>query len=285
MSDDRPDLTALWDFGDPALTEQRFRGLLEGDLDPAFRVEVLTQVARTEGLQRRFEDAERTLDEAAMLESDDRGRIRIALERGRVRRSAGDPDGARPLFDTAWQLAVAADQDGLAVDAAHMIAIVSDEAEAVAWNEQALRLAESSSDPDARRWVGTLANNLGWAHHDAGDPEAALVWFERALAARRAEADVGRERIARWSVARCLRTLGRLDEALAMQRELAAELDAAGETDGYVFEEIGECLLELGRTDEARPWLALAHLELARDPWLAEQEAARLARLRDLGRG
>ena len=65
---------------------------------------------------------------------------------------------------------------------------------------------------------------------------------------------------------------------------LAAELDAADETDGYVFEEIGECLLELDRTDEARPWLALAHLELARDPWLAEQEAARIERLRDLGR-
>ena len=220
-----------------------------------------------------------------MLESDDRGRIRIALERGRVRRSAGDPDGARPLFDTAWQLAVAADQDGLAVDAAHMIAIVSDEAEAVAWNEQALRLAESSATRMPAAGSGRSRTT------SAGPTTTPAIRRRRSCGSsarwrrRRAEADVGRERIARWSVARCLRTLGRLDEALAIQRELAAELDAAGETDGYVFEEIGECLLELGRTDEARPWLALAHLELARDPWLAEQEAARLARLRDLGRG
>jgi hypothetical protein len=37
-----------------------------------------------------------------------------------------------------------------------------------------------------------------------------------------------------------------------------AELDALGETDGYVLEEIAECLLALGRGDEARPLFARA---------------------------
>ena len=54
--------------------------------------------------------------------------------------------------------------------------------------------------------------------------------------------------IARWCVARCLRSLGRTAEALAEQRALAAELEAVGETDEHVTEEIGECLRELGRT-------------------------------------
>jgi tetratricopeptide (TPR) repeat protein len=283
MTEPHPDLHALWDFDDPAVSEERFRALLETELDPSFRVEVLTQIARTEGLQRRFAEANATLDEAEALDPAPRGRIRIALERGRVRRSSGDPDAARPLFDAAWELAVRGGEDGLAVDAAHMLALVADPAGAIAWNERALALAESCTDPDARRWVGTLANNLGWAHHDRGEPDAALTWFERALEARRAEGDGGRERIARWSVARCLRTLGRADEALTRQRELAVELDAAGETDGFVFEELGECLLALGRVEEARPWLTLAHLELSRDPWLVESEPERLERLRALG--
>lgn len=82
MSDDRPDLTDLWDFDDPVMTEERFRALLEDDLGPAHRVEVLTQVARTDGLQRRFGDADSMLDEAALLEVDDRGRGRDRARAG-----------------------------------------------------------------------------------------------------------------------------------------------------------------------------------------------------------
>jgi hypothetical protein len=91
---------------------------------------------------------------------------------------------------------------------------------------------------------------------------------------------VRRERIARWTVARCLRSLRRTEESLELQRVLAVELETVGEPDGYVFEEIGECLLALGRSDEARPWFALAHLELSRDRSITEQEPERLARLR-----
>lgn len=275
------DLQALWDYDDPVGSERRLRKALEGELDPSLRVEVLTQIARAQGLERRFADAHQTLDDAGRLEHTDRGTIRIALERGRLDRSEGNADAARPFF-SAWDLASAVGEDGLAVDAAHMLALVLPPEEAIAWNERALELAESSTDPDARRWVGSLAHNLAWAHHDRGDPATALVWFERALDARRAEGDVGRDRIARWSGARCLRTLGRLDEALDLQRGLAVELDTAGETDGYVFEEIGECLLGLDRAEEARPWFARAHLELARDASLLEYEPERLERLRAL---
>ena len=45
-------------------------------------------------------------------------------------------------------------------------------------------------------------------------------------------------RIARWSVARCLRSLGRFQEALDAQRALEKEYAAAGETNGDVLEEI-----------------------------------------------
>lgn len=277
------DLDALWNYDDPSGSESRIRALLERDLAPAVRIEALARLARAEGLQRRFPDGHRTLDEAERLAEADRDRATIALERGRLERSAGAVDASRPFFRDAWELAVAAGADGLAVDAAHMIAIVSDPDDAIAWNERALALAESSCDPDARRWVGSLANNLGWVYHERGEAAVALTWFERALAARRAEHDVPRERIARWTVARSLRSLGRVEEALELQRDLAAELDAAGEPDGYVFEEIGECLHALERSDDARPWFARAYVELARDPSLVDSEPERLERLRSLG--
>ncbi len=116
-----------------------------------------------------------------------------------------------------------------------------------------------------------------------GDHEQALATFQKATASRRAEGNPALVRIAVWAEARTLRSLGRIEEALALQKELLRECDALGEQDGYVYEEIAECLTALGRTDEARPYFARAYETLSRDPWLAESEPARLERLRDLG--
>jgi len=247
------ELDRLWDFDDPAASERRFAALLpraRGENDGAFLTEALTQLARARGLRRRFEEADATLDEAeAALRPDDaRGRVRIDLERGRVANTAGREARGRASFLSAWNLARAEGEDGLAVDAAHMLGIVEPPKVAWEWNERAMQLARTSPDPDARRWVGSLANNLGWAHHDAGAYGEALEHFSLALAERRRQDDPARTRIARWCVARCLRSLGRTEEALAEQRALAAELVAVGATDEHVNEEIGECLRELGRT-------------------------------------
>ena len=84
-------------------------------------------------------------------------------------------------------------------------------------------------------------------------------------------------------VARALRALDRPAEALASQLRLAAEAAAAGDDeDGYVSEEAAECLLALGRNDEARPHFGRAAELLGADSWLVEQEPARIARLREL---
>jgi hypothetical protein len=90
-------------------------------------------------------------------------------------------------------------------------------------------------------------------------------------------------RIAAWCVARTLRSLGRVEQALSRQMALKAEFEAIGESDGYVFEEIGECLLVLDRSEEARPFFAYAYEILSSDPWLVKREPERLARLKNLG--
>jgi tetratricopeptide (TPR) repeat protein len=282
------ELDALWDFGDPAGSEGRFRVVVERarESDEPILAEALTQLARAQGLQRRFVDADRTLDDAraALTPDDARGRIRLALERGRVANTAGRTGRGADSFREAWELARTAGEDALAVDAAHMLGIVEPANEASAWNERAMELARSSPDPAARRWIGSLANNMGWARHAAGDDEGAIALFEQSRDAFLTDGRVDRARIARWAIARCLRSQGDLEAALSEQRALLAELDALGETDGYLYEEIAECLLALGRADEGRPFFARAHEVLSADAGLRAGEPERLERLRSLAR-
>lgn len=281
--DELPELQPLWNYDDPAATEATFRALLpraEAGADRGAHAELLTQIARTQSLQRQLDAAHDTLDAAdAMIEPGmAAARTRSLLERGRTYNSAGERDRAAPLFLEAWEVSRRAELDGLAVDAAHMVAIVETPEAALEWNRTALRLAERSADPDARRWRGSLHNNMGWTHHGEERYDAAMQHFDAALEARLEAGDPDAIRIARWCRARCLRSLGRTEEALAIQRQLETP-----EANGYVFEEIGECLLMLGRPDDARAYFRKAHEMLAGDPWLAEHEPARLERLRELG--
>lgn len=289
MSDDAPlpALDSLWDYNDPDATGDRFRALLpRAAADTAYHTELLTQIARTQGLERRFDEAHATLDEARALWPAASGRpyVRYLLERGRVFNSSGTPDDAIPLFKEALRQAEAAGEDALAVDAAHMLGIAAPPADRLAWNLRALELAEASDDPRAQRWRGSLDNNIGWTYHDGGDYEAALAHFNRALAFRREQGDPEEIRIARWCVARGLRSVGQLDEALAAQRALLDEYDAEDEDAGYVYEEIAECLLALGDEAAARPYFAEAYRVLGEDPWLQAEQPERLARLEAMSR-
>ena len=229
------DPTPLWSFDDPRGSEQRFRAEAE-NADPDDRLVLMTQVARALGLQEKYDEGHAVLDD--LSPTGDEVAVRIALERGRLFRSGGDPDQARPLFEAAARSAADAGLDALHVDALHMLALVAEPAEQVALGERALAVARASSDQQARDWDASLLNNIGMAQADAGDFEAALGSFEEALAARERIGDPARTRVARWAVGWALRNLGRRDEALAIQRELRAELDAAGLTDPHVDEEL-----------------------------------------------
>jgi tetratricopeptide (TPR) repeat protein len=281
-----PTIRELWDFNQPASSEARFRSQL-AQAPPAseWALELLTQVARAQGLQRQFAQAHQTLDTVAeqLTPAYRRAQVRYWLERGRLFNSSGSPEQAQPLFLQAWHEALAAGEEFLAVDAAHMLAIVEPPDRQLAWHRQAIDLAERSTDPPTKAWLGSLYNNLGWSYQALGQNEAALAVFERALAWRQAAGQMVESRIAAWSVARILRELNRVEEALARQRQLADAWAAAGGGDGYVWEELGECLLALGRAAEAAPNFARAYAALWQDPWLVANEVPRLERLRQLG--
>jgi len=282
-----PDFDSLWDYSHPDQTEIKFREtLLQIPANEPAYFELLTQIARTQGLQRKFDEAHQTLDqvEKALDEGPSRAKVRYLLERGRVFNSSGHADQAHPFFQQALDLAKELGEDFYAVDAIHMLAIIAEPASALTLNLQAIQLAESSGQEKARNWLGSLYNNMGWSYHDMGDYGSALKIFEKAEAFRRSMGNVSEIRIAVWCVARTLRSLNRIEEALSKQMALHTEFESAGETDGYVFEEIGECLLALNREDEARPYFAKAYEVLRQDEFLVEQEPDRIARLKNLGK-
>ncbi|MBI5706831.1 MAG: tetratricopeptide repeat protein [Armatimonadetes bacterium] len=281
-----PRLLDLWDFNDPAASEARFveaeaQARTKGE--EAYAWEAKTQVARALGLQRRFEEAHAALEEVRPhVDLSPKVKVRYLLERGRVLNSSGDPAAASPLFQEAFLVAQAAGEEFLGVDAAHMMGIVTSGEESVNWNLKALELARAAQDPAARNWRGSLLNNLGWTYHGQNRYDEALALFEEALAFRIEQGKPDPVRIAKWCVARCKRSLGRIEEALEEQRALSQEI--AGQQDGYGQEEIAECLLALCRAEEAKPYFARAYELLSADPWLVANEQERLARMEGLSK-
>jgi len=284
------DFDALWDYQHPDQTEATFRQFLaqaEFFPDRSYHLQLLTQIARTQGLQRNFAEAHATLDRVKDQLNPELvvPTIRYLLERGRVFNSSGQPVEAQTWFQQAWELAQT-DADGafFAVDAAHMLAIAAQSfEETITWNHTALRFAETSTDERAHGWCGALYNNLGWTYHDQGAYARALEYFQKALIWQQEYGTAREQRIARWCLGRTLRSLRRTTEALALQEELLAAWEKSGEEqDGYVFEELAECLLASGRAAESRPYFAQAYAKLSQDRWLESREQERLQRLYQL---
>jgi tetratricopeptide (TPR) repeat protein len=203
-------LRPLWDFDDLDGSEARFREQLDDEESDAGRAEVLSQLARVEGLRGDFEAAARVLDKAEPLAGPGPvANVRLELERGRVFRSSGDLEAAFPLFQSAYDRACEAGEFYLAGDAAHMCAIaVTDRAVMEQWTQRGLDLGER--EPEAAYWAGPLLNNLGWEYFDSGEHEHALELFQRALEVR--ERDPGNQAAighAKEAVQAALEALGR----------------------------------------------------------------------------
>jgi len=225
----------LWDFDDPASSGERFLEAAEQASEPE-RTAWLTQYVRALGLQEKYDEATRILD--TLASDDPEAATYLALERGRVLRSSGRPEEARPHFDAAVASARDGGLEALHVDALHMVALVAPADEQLGLNLEALEVARAATEQRARDWDASLLNNIGMTYADAGDFDQALATFQEALAARERIGDPGTIRVAKWMVAWSLRNLGRRDEALEMQRALKEELESVGESDQYVDEEL-----------------------------------------------
>ncbi|MGC4077289.1 MAG: tetratricopeptide repeat protein [Rubrivivax sp.] len=243
------DVDTLWDFGQPALSEQRFRAAL-ADAHGDDVLILRTQIARTKGLRGDFDGAlaELAAIEPQLAKAGPEASVRFLLERGRARISPVHDDAARTPqalataradYLAAAELARRSGLDGLAVDALHMMAFVDrDPAGALRWTQQALDLAMASPQPAARAWQASLRNNLGNALHDLGRHDEAVAQFRSALALRIERGRPERIADARFALGWALREAGQLDEALAIQTALDQAATAAGRPDAEVLEEL-----------------------------------------------
>jgi tetratricopeptide (TPR) repeat protein len=267
-------IDALWTINDPVEGEAKLKKAVAefpGSVD-----ELHTQIARSLGLQGRFDEAWEELSNISMVHSPV-VEIRIQLEKGRLKNSSGKRNDAKPYFLKALELADQEQFDFYAVDAAHMLGIVSEGQDSIQWNKLALQRAAHSKLKRAQNWKGSLLNNLGWTYFNSGDFNTALTTFESALDFQKALGDPVRIRVARWTVARCLRALKRYDEAFVIQSELIQYPEQ-----GYVSEELGELLLVLGRSDDAKPRFKRAYELLSQSLGSDPGQANRLARLKEL---
>lgn len=220
-------LDTLWADYDAEVAEARIRDALREAADTVAD-ELTTQLARSCGLQERFQQAH------ALLDTIDNGdpivQQRIVLERGRLHNSAGDAFTARPLFQQAVELNA---DPYLTVDALHMLAIVNP-SNARYWHNWGMRLATESDDPRVQRWEGSLRNNWAWTLVDNYLPEEALAEF---FAAEEWFFDHGtphQVHMSRWCIAHLLRRVGRPDDA----RAILLDLKENDEPDQFVDEEL-----------------------------------------------
>lgn len=255
------DLVPLWDYSNPDLSEQRFReALATADEDDALILQ--TQLARTHGLRKDFARARELLKslEPNIAMAGFEARARYSLELGRTYASAvHSPESqtpesremARAAYDSALAVARAGRLDGLTIDIIHMFAFVDTAAaDLLKWGLEALAVVEASDQPAAKRWEASIRNNIGYALHQLGRFDEALVQFEQAVVLRERGTDSEALRSAQWMVAWTFRALGRMDEALAMQLRLERDAEAAQAPDPYVYEELE--ILYRAQGDESR---------------------------------
>jgi tetratricopeptide (TPR) repeat protein len=266
------DVNALWDFGNPDVSEQRFRDAMRGATPDDQRI-LKTQIARSYGLRRQFDRAREILAELQpdFGRSSDEVHVRYFLELGRTYASPVQTEAqrtpeslaqARHLFMKAHELAAHAKLDFLAIDALHMMVFVDTEPEQqIAWNARAIAYMESSSQDEAKRWEASLRNNQGYALHEKGDYEGALREFRLSRAAAERLGRDRQVRVADWMIAWTYRAQKRYAEAIALQLDLERRWQQAGEADHYVFEELEQLYRATGDDAQAARYgeLAKAH--------------------------
>ncbi len=260
-------ISELWDFNKPELSEERFRSALNNaSVDDVLLLQ--TQIARTYGIRGNFSRAQQILSdiEPQIHSASIEAKVRYYLELGRTYSSAAHPpesqstevtELARSAYMRAFELAQNGKLDSLAIDALHMMTFVDTEPEKqVEWNRKAVAFMQSSSQQDAKKWEGSLHNNTGYALHLLEHYEDALLEFKLALAAYERGGNLQSIRIAHWMIAWTLRALGQLNEAIGIQLSLERECDEAGEPDPYVFEEL-ELLYKALNNDEKAEFYAV----------------------------
>jgi tetratricopeptide (TPR) repeat protein len=289
------DLDLLWNPADVTGSEAAYRALLsEGQKltgpDRSYLIDLHSWIGRSEAVQEKYVDARSSLSSAeALLEEQGAAcrisaRIRWLIENGRLHILAKTPSQAKGFFSEAWTLSFIAAEDYFAVEIAQLMAATEPQKSQQEWILRAIDIAEKSPLPKTKRWLGGLYTSFGWKLYDLRQFDNALGAFEKALQSYKAQGTAREAFVAQWSIGKVLRALGKIEEALSIQKTLLSELGIGGERDGRLYEELAECLQSLQRTTEAQLYFELAYRELSADEWVKDNQPVKLRRLKDLGK-
>ena len=271
------DFDAFWNYSDPKAIEEKFRGILASAQDKNYIAELKTQIARTLGLQRKFEDGHLLLSEIEddFIQNNPQIATRYYLEKGRLYNSNNEKADAVNMFEKSRDIA---NKNGLAfyhIDALHMLGIATVDDISLAWNEKAIEAAEKAKEERAKNWLGSLYNNTGWTYFDMKSYEKAERLFHKCLYWNIDKQRDANARIAKYSIAKCKRMMQKHDEALFILHEIEGDGD-----DGYICEELAENYLVKNIPEKSKTYFQKTYELLHTDIWLQANEKERIERWR-----
>ncbi|MCA8914819.1 MAG: hypothetical protein KDB90_05365 [Planctomycetes bacterium] len=249
----------------------------ESDWNPAV-AEAYAQIARTYGIQGKYEEGRLWLAKAASAADSREPRTwsRYLGVRGRFEwQDEKDNEKAKATFIEMYDYCKEHKLFSRELDAAHMVAIVGTPEEQVEWALKAIEAAEKGGETG---WLGPLWNNLGWTYEERGEYDKML---DALIQARKYHYETGSELsklIADFGVGRAYWRNNFLDDARKWLTDAFERAKAAAEADpdnaeqaewvgwGHVY--IGDLLVSEGKPADGlkelqagRPILVKAGIE------------------------
>jgi tetratricopeptide (TPR) repeat protein len=301
--------TILLEEKDPVKAQVKLERLLQKALDSKKWVWyglIASQVALVKSMQQKFNEAYTTLDRAEVLLANNYvlAEIPLHFERGRVMYQEDlfvhgkviRFDEIYEKFRKSYLMSLSYKHDYDAINAAHMIAIiVPNHAQKISWNNLAIDLTLQTKDSKAAMWLGPLYNNLGQNYFDAGKYEESLDIYQKALEFFTQNKDVSRLRVAQWTIGRCLRMLGKIDEALVMQYDTVKACNIALSqkrldmpeslfylTRGFMYEELAFLSQIKNNHNDLVMYARLALQDLKKDLMFSKTSPERIKKLESL---
>ena len=227
--------------------------LARREFNPSVETEALSQMARMNLLLNRKEEGRKWLTQASERadDSDPMGWSRYLGVKGRFEWQDNDLAAARATFDQMYVFCNTNALYGRAVDAAHMIAIVSEKPEdQIHWGRLGIEAAEKTGN---ERWLGPLWNNLAGTYYDQGDYDSALECYLKAREYHWRFSDETAKLYADYHVGMTYRALAQYDLAGTWLRPVLAWAERLENHSaiGQACEDLGEVAKAAGDRSEA----------------------------------
>ncbi|UCG60406.1 MAG: tetratricopeptide repeat protein [Candidatus Zixiibacteriota bacterium] len=224
----------------------------KSEFNRSVEVEALSQMARMSLLLNKKDEGWGYLEEAGARasESDPMGWSRYLGVKGRYEWKDGDLNSARKTFDDLYTYCHTNALWGRAIDAANMLAIVSESTEEqIEWSRRGIEAAEAAEE---ERWLGPLWNNLAATYYDLKQLDSALECYLKARDYHWRYSDEQGKLFADYHVGMTYRSMGDLVNAGKWLRPVLAWAERLDNHSaiGQTCEDLGEIAIVKGRKTE-----------------------------------